>query len=158
MLSAGELRRSTVRTFGESHPFEPTPDAVIPFLSGEAAQAIGNILKGAQVGKQGIGLENDTAMSLSRERIGDVPAIQNKCARSRGFESCDQPKQRGLAATAGTENADEFALIDIERNFLERGDVPEIFRETSRAQIPGGRKCGGGLVGGRGGYRSLFPS
>src|SRR4030095_15509709 len=70
-----------------------------------------NVLKHREPRKQGIVLENDTAI-LAWSR--DVQIVQYQCARIRLQQSGNQRDERGLARTRIPDNGHKLALLDAE--------------------------------------------
>ena len=66
-----------------------------------AAQAVGDVLRHGQIGKQGIGLKQDAVVAFLRLGMGDVAAGQRDDAAVLAFQPGDGAQQRGLAAARG---------------------------------------------------------
>ena len=49
-------------------------------------------------------------------------------------EARDRAQQRGLAAAGGAEEADELALLHVERDVLQRGELAEVLVQIADAQ------------------------
>ena len=66
------------------------------------------------VGKQRIRLEDDAEIALARGDIEEVASVEADIRRVRKLEPRDDPQQRRLAAARRTEEAHEFAEVDVE--------------------------------------------
>ncbi len=74
------------------------------------AQGIGDVFTDGQMREKRQRLEDHAELALMRRHLRNVLAIEHDRTFGRTVETGDHPKQRGLAATRGTEQADEGAV------------------------------------------------
>src|SRR5262245_57726278 len=79
----------------------------------------------SEPGEQRIALEHDAAI---RPRPADGPAPQAQATGGRMQEAADEIEQRALAATARSDDRDEFALLDRK---VDRGQRPHRLRAVA---------------------------
>ena len=75
---------------------------------------------------------------------GDVPPLERHGAGVGTVEPAGEVEQRGLAGAVGADDADEFALLETERNIVDREQAAEAALEMGNPQhhaVPS-RPCG----------------
>ena len=85
-------------------------------------------------GKQRVGLEHDAEIARRRRQVRHVAPADLDHAFVLRVEAGDRAQQRGLAAAGGPEEADELALLDVERDVLQRGELAEALVQVADAQ------------------------
>ena len=69
-----------------------------------------------EIREEGVGLEDDAVVALAGRQRGDVAPAHHHEARVLALEPRDDPQQRGLAAAARSQEADELAGREDERD------------------------------------------
>ena len=82
----------------------------------------GDIVEDAHMRKQGIVLEHHADLALVHRGMADVAAVEADLARIGLDEAGDGAQQRGLAAPAGAQQAEELAIGEGERDAGQGGD------------------------------------
>jgi hypothetical protein len=100
-----------------------------------AAQAEGDVLVHVEVREQGVGLEHGVHVPLVRGQCRHVAAAEVDGAVRGLLEAADHPQGRGLPAARRPEHREELALLDIEREVVDRGRVPEELRDPVEAHV-----------------------
>ncbi len=126
-LSTGDLCRHPVGEVGQADQLEHRerpPPALGP---GHAAdlQPEGDVLEHGQVWKQRVALECEAEPALLRRRARDPAPVEIDVPGRRRLEPCDDAQQRRLAAARRAEQRHELTVLDLERDPVESGDVPE---------------------------------
>src|SRR5262249_33669479 len=133
-LAARELIRVAIFEAAQAGELEHLAHARADLRVGPPrdTQAEGDVLGHRHRGKQRVRLEDDAEASLARRYAVDHPTIEEDVAAVRRLEAGDQPKRRRLAAARSTDEGDELAGADIERQPVHRrgagkplADVPE---------------------------------
>ena len=75
-------------------------------------------------------LEHETDLAALHREPGRIGAVDDDAPGIGHFETGDDPQQRGLAAARGSQECDEFAVPDVERNVVEGGKAPEALGEV----------------------------
>ncbi|GCC48793.1 hypothetical protein chiPu_0033139, partial [Chiloscyllium punctatum] len=75
--------------------------------------------------KQRVVLEHHVDGALVRQHLGDVAAAEQDAALIRRLEAGEHAQQRGLAAAARPEQREELAGADVERELVDRAEIPE---------------------------------
>ena len=95
-----------------------------------------NVAPDAEPGKEIGVLEHEPAQGT---RALDGLAADRELARGGLIQPCDQAQKRGLAATRGPEQGEEFAFVDVERKMIDRHvtakALAQAFDAQERAQI-----------------------
>jgi hypothetical protein len=145
LLAARQLGRVLVALLGQADQLEELPHAGPDRRARHprVLEPVGDVLRRRQVREQRVGLEDDPEVApRSRER-GDVPAgLLDAPARLR-IQTRDRAQERGLSASRRPEEADELALVDVERDAVEGSEVAE-----SLGKLPNPEECGGRGSGG----------
>ena len=66
-------------------------------------------------------LEDEADFAIARRDVRDVLAVQRDGAMVDLGQAGDRAQQRALAAAAGSEQHQEFALVDVQRNVVDDG-------------------------------------
>jgi hypothetical protein len=117
LLAARELARQSVAEPLEAHQLERTRDFLADHRVGELAhfQAERDVLGGGEVGKERVALEDEPRVPAVGRQVRHVAAAESDPARRDGHEAGDHPQGRRLAAPARTEQHDQLALLDRQR-------------------------------------------
>ena len=83
-------------------------------------QAEGGVLGYRHVGEQGVVLEHHGGAALLRRQPGDVAAIEADGAAVQRHEPGDGAQDGGLAAAAGAQQSENGALVDAQRDPVDR--------------------------------------
>jgi len=75
------------------------------------------------VWEQSIILEHHSSITFIRRQRGDVPIVEEYIAGSGMVKACYHPKDRGFATSTGAKQAEEFAIINLQAQSLNRGDI-----------------------------------
>src|SRR5215831_15799380 len=70
--------------------------------------------------KKRVALKHHVHRATMWRHAGKIPAVEQDASLLRIFESGESAQQRGLAAAGGPEEREELALVNIERDGLER--------------------------------------
>ena len=87
--------------------------------------------------KQRVALEHHVDRPPVGRHAGKVRAVEQDAALVRRLEAGEQAQQRGLAAAGGTEQREELALVDVERQAVDRGEVAEALGDGARSATSG---------------------
>ena len=125
LLAAGELLRLAARERPELHHREHLGDPLADLRRRQALllQAVGDVLLDGHVREQRIGLEHQVDRALVGRHVGHVGAVDQDSPAGRVLEAREHPQQRRLAAAGAAEDREQFALLDLERNVVDGGDV-----------------------------------
>jgi hypothetical protein len=126
-------------------------------------QTEGDVLLHRHVRKQRIRLEHHVDRPLVRRNARHVRAIDPDAAAGGFLETGEHAQQRGLAAARAAEQAEQFLLIDLQRNVVDRDEVAELLGDALDVDVGNRLGIGPGLqldfrtrVGGHGSPRLLF--
>ena len=121
-LAAGELVRLALCQPPELHHFKRLLDAgaFCLLVERQPAQAVADIVLHRHVRKQCVGLEHHVDRPLVRRHAAHIYAIDADTAAARVRESRQHPQQRGLAATRSADQREHLALVDLERDVIDR--------------------------------------
>ena len=79
-------------------------------------------------------LEHQANAALLRRHeavgAGDLLVVDQDAATARALDAGGDPKQRGLAAARGPEQADDLARLDVEAHMIEREPLAEAARHV----------------------------
>ena len=136
LLAAGKLHRIFGALLGQADQREQFGDARVDRGAAGAAidQAVADIGRDGEVGKQRVGLEHDAEVARGRRQVRHVAPADLDHALVLRVEARDRAQQRGLAAAGRPEEADELALVDVERDVLQRGELAEMLVQVADAQ------------------------
>lgn len=126
LLASGKLVWVTVTEFGKADGRKQARDTRIAFGAWEAFDPKGNVLRSAQMGKQGVVLEDHPDPTVFRgnptrntlidrsDRSGHAHTVDPDFAGIGPVEPGDQAKGRGLAAPARPKQGENLAGVQIE--------------------------------------------
>ena len=97
-------------------------------------EAVADIRRHRQVREQRVGLEHDAEVARGRRQVRHVAPADLDHAFVLRVEARDRAQQRGLAAARGPEEADELALVDVERDVLQGGELAEMLVQVADAE------------------------
>ena len=121
LLTAGELRRQPLIHAFERHQAQQLLTALAPAPCAHVAHAQRelDVVGHRHVAKQRVVLEHEPDAALARRDVSDVAAVERDASVIDSREPGDRPQQRALAAAARTEQHEELALADIERDVVD---------------------------------------
>ena len=135
-LPAREEVRLLCRLVGHAdeaeHPVDLVVDLALRPLGD--AQAEGDVLPDAHVREQGVALEDGVDLALFGGEVRDVLAVEEDAPRIRALEPGGDAQHRRLAAAARTEEGEDLAFPDLERNVGDGLNGPEPLRDASKFQ------------------------
>src|SRR5918994_4973105 len=137
LLAAREHVRLTPLEAGELHQLAGLCDPGVQLLTLYAAspEAEGHVVEDVEVGEDGVGLEDGVyGPPVGRHPAHRVP-VDGDTAPGRFFETGDHPQRRGLAAPARSQQREELALVDVEREVTDRDELPKAL--GNRGQLRG---------------------
>ena len=109
-------------------------------------EAEGDIVLDGQVREQRIGLEHHVGRPPIGRHAREILAVEQDVAGIRPLETGDHPQQRGLAAPGRSEQREELAGINVERQPIDGGESAEALGQTidtqQRTRIALGRQSG----------------
>jgi hypothetical protein len=150
LLAAGDLPRLALAEAAQSdeveHLLHPRSDH-LPRLA-LAAQAEGDVLEQGQVGEERVALEDRVHVPFVRRQARDGPVAEVDRPGTRLLEAADHPQRRRLPAARGPEQREEAALLDLEREVVDRRDAVEALRQALEPHIDDRRRGIHGSVGG----------
>ena len=144
LLPAGELPRTAIAEFAESHHVQRVGHLGRDFLLAHAAhfQREGQILGHAHVRKQRIVLEDHADTALVRWQVVDGGTVEEDVAVGRRFEACHHHQAGGLAGTGRPQQGDELAALDFKIEALDH----QRFAVIALLHIIEDREAGAGLL------------
>ena len=98
-------------------------------------EAEGDVLRHIEVGEQRVGLEDRVHVALVRREVGHVASAQVDGPERRLLEAADHPQRGRLPAARRPQHAEELALLDVEREVVNGGRVPEELRDALEAYV-----------------------
>ena len=135
-LTARELIWISIRQPVELHQLQKPTHARTDLGLGRAlatrldAQPEGDVVEHRHVPEKRVVLEHETDLAALHREPGRIRAVDDDATGIGHFEAGDDPQQRGLAAARRSEESDEFAMPDVERNVVEGGKAPEALGEV----------------------------
>jgi len=116
--ATGELVRVGTGKVGEPYQLNEILDALLAFViaQGLVDQAQADVFLDRQPGKQPVLLKHDAALAADAV---DGPAVDADLALKGGVQADQQAQQGRLAATAGTDDGDEFAFGDVQAEIVD---------------------------------------
>ena len=119
--AAGKLERPVLREALQAHPLQHLNDPALALRLGHMLhrETEADIVLDRQPGKQRVILKHH---HHARLRSGHGLAVEGDAAGRQRLETGGEFEQRALAATARTENGDEFALLDGQVDVAQRSD------------------------------------
>ncbi|MNY24037.1 hypothetical protein D3C86_1577300 [compost metagenome] len=136
LLSTGHAARITVfQGFEADHRqgfsgLEPCFGAIDTL----ASRSVGDVFQDGHVREQRVVLEHGIQRPTVGRQATHILAIDGDAAGIGLHEAGDRAQQGGLATTAGAEQHDEFALLDVQVDVVQRLERPEAFTDTVDAQ------------------------
>ena len=129
--TSGDLMRVSVDKILQAHQFDVLTHGVAFFSAAQhrVLQTYRDVLLHVEPREQAVILKHDAAL---QPRAGDGLAIDQDPPVIFLIEPQNQAQQRGLAAAAGADNADEFAGGDVELNVVQ-------YLQLGRAARAGGK-------------------
>src|SRR5919112_629850 len=125
LLAAREHARLAPLEAGELHHLAGLCDPLVQLFSLDAGatQAEGHVVEDVEVGEDGVGLED----GVYRPPVGRYPPhrvpADGDTALGRFFEAGDHAQRRCLAAPARAQQREELALVDVEREIVDRHEL-----------------------------------
>ena len=145
LLAAGELVGSAIGQHGQVHRGQCHVDALTEFVGGQVPQleAVGDVVAHAQVGEEGVGLEDHGHGAFVGRQGHHVLPVEDDPSGGGVLEARDHAQRRGLAAAGGAEEGDELARCYVEADAVDGGDVlapvGEDLRDFAQLEVAGGR-------------------
>ncbi len=145
LLAAGKLRRKLPSRLRHSHQLQQFLDPGVDLrpAAAPAAQPVGHVGGGGQVGKQGVGLKHDAHVPPGDGKAGHVPVLNANLAAVLQFQPGDHPEQGGFSAAAGAEHGNEGPPGGGKGDVPKRGEVSELFGHARDRQVRGLGRGGG---------------
>src|SRR5439155_22530852 len=141
LLASGELSGVLSALVGQPHHVEELPHPPGHLGPGRPAarKPVGDVLRDGEVREERVGLEDDAEVALrGRERRDVAPSLLDAPLRLQ-VEAGDGAEEGRLAAPGRSDEADELAVGDLERDAVEGGERPEALRQALDAQVGSGR-------------------
>ena len=133
LLAAGEGMDRTLAVPGQVDQgqglFHPLPQLRLGHFAD--AQTEGHVFKDVHVGEQGILLKDGIDLPLMRRNVINPHAVKKHVAGGRLLKAADDTERRGFAAPGGTEQREEFLVVDIKVDMVQN-DVVVKFHEAIR--------------------------
>ena len=95
-------------------------------------QSEGDIIKHVQVRKQRIFLEYGIDPALIRRDGGQVLSVHDYLAGGRHAEAGNEPEHRGLSASGGSQQRQEFTITNIKVDIVKRNISVEILADSNQ--------------------------
>ncbi len=145
-LAARQLVRAALAVLLQFHEIEQFRHPVADFGAGQvvALQAIGDVLLHAHMREQRIGLEHHIDGAVVGRNVRHVLAVDFNGARGRAFETRQHAQQGRFARARSAEQAEELALVDVERHVGHGRDVTELLGDVADADEGLGRRIAPG--------------
>jgi hypothetical protein len=96
------------------------------------AQAVADVLRHCQVRKDGVALEHHVGRPLVGRHGRHGLAVDEDLALGRELEAGEHAQQGGLAAAGGTEQREEFAAPDLERDIVDGAHRTEVLGDAAQ--------------------------
>ena len=135
-LSAGECRRPALEQLREPEQLGDLVDAAsdLRLLRPADLQAVAEVVADAHVRVERVRLEDHRDVAVPRREVGDVAAADLDRALGDLLEAGDHAQQRRLPAARRPDEDDELAVVDLERDVVDRDDVAaEPLRDMGQA-------------------------
>ena len=122
LLTAGEVARLALGEVGDLHQLKRLLHTLLYLRLGDLPrlETVGHILRDGQMGEDGVVLEDHADVALMRRYVVDTPVAEVEVAALDGVEAGDHAEQGRLAAAGGTEQGEEFSLMDGDGNAVKR--------------------------------------
>ena len=133
-LAAGKLVRLAAPEIFELEHRQHVGDALPDLPPGQTLllEAEGDIGLDVEVREQGVALEHHVDRPPVRRHRREIDPVEHDPAGVRPFEAGDQAQERGLAATRWSEQGEEFAFKDIEREMIDCRSAAEALGRRPR--------------------------
>ena len=128
LLAAGELGHGLLELLvGEVYLPGDLPDPLIDLrlLHLLDLEAEGDIVIDRHGGEQSVALEHDADVAILDGHMGDVPALDEDAPGGGLDEARDGPQRRRLAAAGRSQKCKEFALLHMDVDVMQGGEVAE---------------------------------
>ena len=89
-------------------------------------QAEGDVVVHRHRREEGVALEDDADVAVLDGDVGDVLPPDDDAALRRLDEAGQRPERRGLAAAGGAKEGEELALLDVDVDVVQRGEIAEL--------------------------------
>ena len=125
LLTAGQLIGLAVSQVGNLHQLQGLVHLGLDLPGGHfpGLQAVGHVFPDGEVGENRVVLEHHADVPLVGGHVVDPLVTKVEVTALDGVEAGDHPQQRGFAAAGGAEEREEFALLNVQRNAVQRGKV-----------------------------------
>src|SRR5690606_33679249 len=142
LLPAGELVGLPLLVAGQVDQVEHRRHLVADLVRrGPAAtQPEGDVLEHVEVGEQRVVLEDRVHPTLEWREVGDLGLADVDGAGGDLLEAADHSQRGGLAAARWAEQGEELAMLDRKRKVIDRGEVPEPFRDPIEPYVSVGHQ------------------
>src|SRR2546428_532514 len=137
LLAAGELRGITLHDTRETHDLEHLPGPVLHLRLWEPAEAEpeGDVVRHGHVWPERIALEDHRRRATLRRDVRYVLSVDEDLAAIGTDESREHAQRRRLPASRGSEKGDELAVLDVEREVVDRGRVLVCLRNAAKIDL-----------------------
>jgi hypothetical protein len=121
LLAARELGRQAIVHAFERDQLQQllAPGQAIGTLHAPDAEREFDVVRDAHVPEQGVVLEHEADAAIARRDAGDVAPVQGHPPVVDLDQARDRAQQRALAAARGTEQHEELALLDLDRDVVD---------------------------------------
>ena len=129
LLAAGQLGHGLLQLLiAEIHLAGDVPHALVDLRALRLLdlQAEGDVVVDGHGGEQGIALEHDADVAVLNGDVGDVLFLDYHSALRRLDEAGDGAQGGGLAAAGRTQEREEFALLHVDIDAVQSGEVIEL--------------------------------
>ena len=133
LLGGGELGHGLLKLFvGEIHLLGDLPHPLIDLrlLDLLHLQAEGDVVIDRHGGEERVALEHDADVAVLDGHVGDVPSLDEHAAGDGLDEARDGPERRRLAAAGRSQKSEEFALLHMDVDVMQGGEVAEFYDDV----------------------------
>src|SRR6266550_32979 len=96
-------------------------------------EPVANILLNGHLGKESVGLKDDSDSALAGRKLRHVFAMKHDFAGVRLFETGDYSQDRRLAAARGPQQNQRFTLGNVKRDVLQHTRLAKEFAHANHA-------------------------
>ena len=130
-LPAGQFVGMPVGEFFHAHERQCFAHAPVGFVFGrfDDAQAVGDVFARGQMREDGVGLKHHIHRAHVRRQAAHVFAVYEYLARVRLFKAAEHAQQCRLAAAGRSEQGEEFLVLHLQRNIVNRLRAAEVFAD-----------------------------
>ena len=141
LLAARQLVRLAAFVAGQVDELERFTDPARGLVLGDALalQAERDVVADVEVGEERVVLEDHVDRALVGRIGGHVATTQQDRPAGRELEAADHPQRGRLAAARRTEQREEFAGGDLERDAVDRPDLAESLLQVEELDLRGRR-------------------